>query len=73
MNTLVKKRFIAGARCPVCSAVDRVLLLVSADAEWIECVDCGHTEHRPTEVTPQPPEAAQTGDTVGVVQFKPLR
>ncbi len=65
----IKRRFIAGARCPKCEAVDRVVMLSTATDEWIECIECGYSENRPTEVEePQLPEPA---DDVGVVQFKP--
>ena len=53
---------------------DRVMLMISADDEWIECIECGHIERRPTEVvTKDPDHAPATTDVVGVVQFRPLR
>ena len=65
----IKRRFIAGAKCPKCQAMDRVVMLTSNDDEWIECIDCGYSENRPTHVDePQPPAAP---DEVGVIQFKP--
>lgn len=64
----MKRRFIAGAKCPKCDAIDRVVMLTTADDEWIECVECDYTEKRPTHVEPQEPEPA---DEVGVIQFKP--
>lgn len=71
---MIKKRFIAGAKCPACGAPDRVMLMISSDDEWIECVDCDHTERRPTEVVPKDPDhAVADADSIGVVQFKPLR
>ncbi|XID74601.1 YheV family putative zinc ribbon protein [Alkanindiges sp. WGS2144] len=71
----IKKRFIAGAKCTQCGAMDRVMQLTTTDDEWIECVDCGYTERRPTAINP--PASAVTNspskaDEVGVVQFKPL-
>lgn len=72
----IKKRFIAGARCNHCQALDRVVLFTTPDDEWIECIDCGTKERRPTSidqlenaVTNSPSKA----DEVGIVQFKPLR
>ena len=65
----IKRRFIAGAKCPKCQAMDRVVMRTSGDDEWIECIDCGYSENRPTHVDePQPPAAP---DEVGVIQFKP--
>jgi len=77
MSQPIKKRFIAGAKCPACGAADRVMLMISADDEWIECIECDHSERRPTEVVTKDPDhadpAAAHADEVGVVQFKPLR
>ena len=79
MSTVIKKRFIAGAKCPACAAADRVMLIMSADDEWIECIECGHIERRPTEVVTKDPDHAPathtpaTTDVVGVVQFRSLR
>ncbi len=75
----VKKRFIAGARCSQCQAMDRVMLCITRDDEWIECVDCGHTERRPTTVTPKgsfdasSAESTSNSDPVTVVQLRPMR
>lgn len=72
----IKKRFIAGARCHHCNALDRVVMFTTNDEEWIECVACEKTERRPTSidhlentVTNSPSK----GDEVGIVHFKPLR
>lgn len=66
---MLKRRFIAGAKCPRCQALDSIVMLTSVDDEWIECIDCQYSEQRPTEI-----EATTTieTDTVGVVQFKPM-
>ena len=37
----IKRRFIAGAKCPKCQALDRVVMLTSGEDEWIECIECG--------------------------------
>ncbi|WP_370692210.1 YheV family putative zinc ribbon protein [Moraxella sp. ZY210820] len=66
---MLKRRFIAGAKCPRCQTLDSIVMLTSVDDEWIECIDCQYSEQRPTEI-----EATTTieTDTVGVVQFKPM-
>ena len=46
----IKRRFIAGAKCPKCEAMDRIVMLTQGDAEWIECIECGYSENRPTHV-----------------------
>lgn len=66
----MKRRFIAGAKCPQCEAIDRVVMLSTADDEWIECIECGYSERRPTHV--ESSEIA-VADEVGVIQFKPRR
>ena len=46
------RRFIAGAVCPRCAVMDRIV--VSADGETRSCIDCGYTDARPTNNTPTP-------------------
>ncbi len=36
-----KKRFIAGAVCPACKAMDRVQMYRDSDYDYRECVACG--------------------------------
>lgn len=38
---VVTKRFIAGAVCPKCGAMDRVVMFVEGDKQFRECVSCG--------------------------------
>lgn len=64
----MKRRFIAGAKCPKCQAQDRVVMITTHDDEWIECVECDYTEQRPSEESYVEPEVA---DDIGVIQFKP--
>jgi len=77
-NTSIKKRFIAGARCSACQAQDKVMIFITLDDEWIECVECGHTERRPTTVVSKGSfDNVQTTQTdaeqVNVVQFRSIR
>jgi len=67
----MKKRFIAGAKCPKCEATDRIVMLTTAEDEWIECIECSYSENRPTHI--DEPEAPAIPDEVGVIQFKPRR
>ncbi|NNP72072.1 metal-binding protein [Acinetobacter defluvii] len=64
----IKRRFIAGAKCPRCESMDRIVMLTTDEAEWIECIECDYSENRPTHV--DPPEET-TPDEIGVIQFKP--
>ncbi len=45
-----RRRFIAGAVCPNCSRVDR--MVVDLDTDRRECVACGFSEARPTGAPP---------------------
>ena len=64
----IKRRFIAGAKCPKCQALDRIVMLTSGEAEWIECIECGYEENRPTHI--EEPESPAVPDEIGVIQFK---
>lgn len=47
MRVKVTKRFIAGAVCPKCGEMDRVVMYVENDRQFRECVSCGfHDEMR---------------------------
>ncbi len=39
-----KKRFIAGAVCPKCGAMDRVVMYTDGDTQYRECVSCGFND-----------------------------
>lgn len=58
-----KRRFIAGAVCPRCGVMDR--LLVDLETERRECVDCGFSEARPGE---QPLQELPTRVTRGAAR-----
>lgn len=38
------KRFIAGAVCPKCKAMDKIELMKTSTLQTIECVSCGYTD-----------------------------
>jgi len=40
-----RRRFIAGAVCPRCSAMDKIV--VDPESDERECVACGYSEARP--------------------------
>jgi len=41
MNKSLKKRFIAGAVCPKCKALDTMALTKENGIEHVTCVSCG--------------------------------
>lgn len=68
----MKKRFIAGAVCPKCQTLDRIIMLTDANGhEHIECIECDYTDIRPDkdQITQQHNQA--TADDIGVIQFRP--
>jgi uncharacterized metal-binding protein (TIGR02443 family) len=48
----IRPRFIAGAICAQCNAVDRLVVDMTTDAR--SCVECGFSEKRPQDVTVEP-------------------
>ncbi len=42
-----KKRFIAGAICPKCKAMDTMALTKENDVETVTCVSCGDQMSQP--------------------------
>jgi len=49
---IMQKRFIAGAICPKCQAMDRLVLYTAEGVEICECVQCGHKQKQETESKP---------------------
>lgn len=47
------RRFIAGAVCPRCAAMDKIV--VDLDTDQRECVACGFSDARPTGPAPSEP------------------
>jgi uncharacterized metal-binding protein (TIGR02443 family) len=45
----VKKRFIAGATCPKCHALDTIALTKENSVEVVTCVNCGDQMSQPEE------------------------
>ena len=50
-----RRRFIAGAVCPRCSEMDKIV--VDLDTDMRECVACGFSDERPPA---PPPEEVKT-------------
>ena len=45
-------RFIAGAVCPKCNEVDRIVVKEEEDRSYRLCVSCGFTDDKPDTTTP---------------------
>ncbi|MFV0574928.1 MAG: YheV family putative zinc ribbon protein [Vibrio sp.] len=70
----IKKRFIAGATCPMCEQKDSLRVWIENEIEVVECVECDYVEQR-TPVEPKKPVQPQTStafkqeNVIGI--FKP--
>lgn len=42
-----KRRFISGATCPECKAMDTMVLFLENNVEKVECVKCHHQMVQP--------------------------
>lgn len=62
-----KTRFIAGASCPQCKAVDTMKLFIENNVEKVECVQCGYQMAQPEA---QVEKASRPTETV-IGVFKP--
>jgi len=62
-----KKRFIAGATCPKCQALDSIMLFFENNVEKLECVKCGYTQSQTDENV----EAKTRADENVIGVFKP--
>lgn len=66
MSIQVKKRFIAGATCPKCKAVDTLMLYKENGVEKIECVDCHHKQSQVEEKVAK--AVAAPTEVIGIFQ-----
>lgn len=74
---MMKKRFIAGAVCPKCSAMDKIINYCDEHKNYRECVACGfkdeiHLQPLPRELETRVniTESAKGAETQ-VLQFPP--
>lgn len=44
MKSDIKKRFIAGAVCPKCSEMDKIVTYQKDNKDYRECVSCGFSD-----------------------------
>ena len=47
----IRKRFIAGAKCPACQAQDSMAMWRENNIDIVECVKCGHQTVSYTHLT----------------------
>lgn len=74
-----KKRFIAGAVCPKCSEMDKLVVYNKDDQDYRECVSCGFSDemHFKTQAKELETRVNKTEEEkkseVQVLQFTPLK
>ncbi|WP_394203389.1 YheV family putative zinc ribbon protein [Shewanella waksmanii] len=61
----IKKRFVAGAKCPKCQAKETIVLFKEHGIETVECIECDYREQQGDEQA----TTQASGDLIGV--FKP--
>ena len=66
-NKNIKKRFIAGAICPVCKSLDTMALTKENGVELVTCVSCGEQMSQPEAQVEK--EVRKQEQVIGV--FKP--
>jgi len=64
-----RRRFIAGAVCPRCAQMDKIV--INLDTDQRECVACGFSEARPEDVRDTPVAAGDQSE--GAVKELPTR
>ncbi len=74
-----KRRFVAGAVCPRCSEMDKLVVYSDAGKDYRECVACGYKEEMHFKPLPRELETRvnQTDedkrDAVQIINILPLR
>ncbi|WP_409158793.1 YheV family putative zinc ribbon protein [Pectobacterium sp. B2J-2] len=63
----MRKRFIAGAVCPMCQAQDTLAVGREDDVEVVVCVKCGYRQSQADE--PAVAAAPQANEIIGI--FRP--
>ncbi len=67
MVNKIKKRFIAGATCPKCRALDSIMLYFENNVEKLQCVKCEYAESQADKKVTQATRSNES--VIGV--FKP--
>ncbi|WP_105902902.1 YheV family putative zinc ribbon protein [Vibrio gangliei] len=67
----MRKRFIAGAKCPLCEQTDSLRVWEQNDIEVVECVECDYVEQKVEQATAKAIENTprQSDQLIGI--FKP--
>jgi uncharacterized metal-binding protein (TIGR02443 family) len=66
----MSKRFIAGAVCPKCQLIDKLIVYRENDAEFCECVRCGHKQQQEVEAKPVIAKVGKKEQIIRVIRNK---
>lgn len=67
------RRFIAGAVCPECQQLDKIVTYKQDGEDIAECVSCGYMSQRPKEDDVRAINAEKDADALGVVQVSTVK
>lgn len=67
------RRFIAGAVCPECQKLDKIVTYKQDGEDIAECVSCGYVSQRPKEDDVRAINAEKDADALGVVQVSTVK
>lgn len=62
------RRFIAGAICPKCQRIDKIVVYRKDETEYCECVRCGYQQQQETEVKPALVKLGQKEQIIKVIR-----
>ena len=69
----IKRRFIAGAVCPRCGEMDRIVMFQDEQGQFRECVSCGFKEKMVAEEGLKEPETRVTQERKPDPEVQPIR
>lgn len=68
--TMLTKRFIAGAVCPKCQLMDKLVVYREEEIEFCECVRCGHKQQQEAEPKPVVAKVGKKEQIIQVIRNK---
>ena len=67
----MSRRFIAGAVCPECQKMDKIVTYKQDGEDVAECISCGYLSHRPKAADMAKNDMQPKADALGVVKIIP--
>ena len=66
--TAIQKRFIAGATCPKCQLLDKIVVYQIDGTEYCECVRCFHQQQQAVDPKPMRAQVATREQIIRVIR-----